>query len=98
MAGAFLGRMNFLCLDSLCALWLTLSYIVGAYSFWGGGLLWKLGTIDYSGGYIIHLISPRARPVFIGCSWTGPPSWPKTMKDAQPNNILTVLDRRLGIF
>jgi ammonium transporter, Amt family len=49
-AGAFLGRMNFLAWMIYVPLWLTLSYTVGAFSIWGGGFLFKMGVLDYSGG------------------------------------------------
>ncbi|KAK3938722.1 ammonium transporter [Diplogelasinospora grovesii] len=88
MAGAFLGRMNFYAWMIFVPLWLTLSYTVGAYSLWGGGFLFKLGVIDYSGGYVIHLSSGTAG--FIGSYWIGP-RLARDREDARPNNILTVL-------
>jgi Amt family ammonium transporter len=48
--GAFLGRMSFLAWMVYVPLWLTLSYTVGAFSLWGGGFLFKMGVLDYSGG------------------------------------------------
>jgi ammonium transporter, Amt family len=87
-AGAFLGRMNIYAWMIYVPLWLTLSYTVGAYSLWGGGFLFKLGTLDYSGGYVIHLSSGTAG--FIGSYWIGP-RLAKDREDARPNNILTVL-------
>ncbi|KAJ4410625.1 hypothetical protein N0V82_009175 [Gnomoniopsis sp. IMI 355080] len=88
IAGAFLCRMNFHAWMIFVPLWLTLSYVVGAYSIWGGGFLFKLGVIDYSGGYVIHLSSGTAG--FIGSYWIGP-RLAKDREDARPNNILTVL-------
>lgn len=88
IAGAFLGRMNFYAWALFVPLWLTLSYTVGAYSLWGGGFLYKLGTIDYSGGYVIHLSSGTAG--FVGSYWVGPrPA--RDREDARPNNLLVVL-------
>ncbi|KAH7324140.1 ammonium transporter AmtB-like domain-containing protein [Stachybotrys elegans] len=87
-AGAFLGRMNFYAWMIYVPLWLTLSYTVGAFSIWGGGFLFKLGVIDYSGGYVIHLSSGTAG--FVGCYWIGP-RLAQDRVNAQPNNILTVL-------
>ncbi|KAI0483177.1 ammonium transporter AmtB-like domain-containing protein [Xylariaceae sp. FL0804] len=87
-AGAFLGRMNFYAWMVYVPLWLTLSYTVGAYSIWGGGFLYNLGVIDYSGGYVIHLSSGTAG--FIGSYWIGP-RLAKDREDARPNNILTVM-------
>lgn len=88
VAGAFLCRMNFYAWVLFVPLWLTLSYTVGAYSLWGGGFLYNLGTIDYSGGYVIHLSSGTAG--FIGSYWIGP-RLAKDREDARPNNILVVL-------
>ncbi|KAH7119342.1 ammonium transporter AmtB-like domain-containing protein [Dactylonectria macrodidyma] len=88
MAGAFLGRMNFYAWMLFVPLWLTLSYTVGAFSLWGGGFLFDLGVIDYSGGYVIHLSSGTAG--FIGSYWIGP-RLDKDREDARPNNILTTL-------
>ena len=88
MAGAFLGRMNFYAWMVFVPLWITLSYTVGAYSLWGGGFLYQLGTIDYSGGYVIHVSSGTAG--FINCSWIRP-RLAKDRADARPNNILCVL-------
>lgn len=69
-------------------LWLTLSYTVGAFSLWGGGFLAKLGVIDYSGGYVIHLSSGVAG--FTGAFWIGP-RHEKDLISFRPNNILMVL-------
>jgi Amt family ammonium transporter len=88
MAGAFLCRMNFLAWMVFVPLWLTLSYTVGAFSLWGGGFLFKLGVIDYSGGYVIHLSSGTSG--FVGAYWIGP-RLERDRIDARPNNLLLVL-------
>jgi len=88
MAGAFLCRMNFLAWMIFVPLWLTLSYTVGAFSLWGGGFLAKLGVIDYSGGYVIHLSSGTAG--FVGAYWIGP-RMDHDRHTAKPNNLLLVM-------
>jgi ammonium transporter, Amt family len=88
MAGGFLCRMNFFAWMIFVPLWLTLSYTVGAFSLWGGGFLAKLGVIDYSGGYVIHLSSGTAG--FVGAYWIGP-RLDKDRLDYRPNNLLLVL-------
>ncbi|KAJ9143028.1 Ammonium transporter [Pleurostoma richardsiae] len=88
LAGAFLGRMNFYAWLIFVPLWVTLSYTVGAYSLWGGGFLFKLGTIDYSGGYVIHVSSGTAG--FVGSYWIGP-RLVKDREDMRPNNVIAVL-------
>ncbi|CAN0829532.1 Ammonium transporter 2 member 4 [Linum grandiflorum] len=56
VAGCLLGRMNFTAWVMFVPLWLTFSYTVGAFSVWcPEGWLAKLGIIDFSGGYVIHV-------------------------------------------
>ncbi|OZJ01527.1 Ammonium transporter 3 member 1 [Bifiguratus adelaidae] len=88
MAGAFLGRMNFLAWMIFVPLWLTFSYTIGAFSLWGGGFLFQMGVIDYSGGYVIHLSSGTAG--FVGAWWLGP-RLAKDRENFQPNNVLLML-------
>nr|AGM18800.1 high-affinity ammonium transporter [Graphis scripta] len=87
-AGAFLGRMNFLAWMIYVPLWITLSYTVGAFSIWGGGFLYQLGVLDYSGGYVIHLSSGTAGAV--GAFWIGP-RLQRDIEDNRPNNIIMAL-------
>jgi Amt family ammonium transporter len=68
--------------------WLTFSYCIGAFSLWGGGFLFQMGVIDYSGGYVIHLSSGTAG--FVGAAIIGP-RHPKDRLDAAPNNLIFVL-------
>ncbi|GAM82347.1 hypothetical protein ANO11243_003260 [Dothideomycetidae sp. 11243] len=87
-AGGFLSRMNFTAWMLFVPLWLTFSYCVGAYSIWGGGWAFKMGVLDYSGGYVIHLSSGTA--AFTGAYWIGP----RLKKDRErmiPNNIPLVM-------
>jgi len=88
MAGAFLGRMNFTAWMLFVPLWITFSYTIGAYSLWGGGWLFQMGVIDYSGGYVIHVSSGTAG--FVGAHWIGP-RLAADREDSRPNNILCVL-------
>ncbi|KAL2535705.1 Ammonium transporter 2 [Forsythia ovata] len=89
IAGALLGRMNFIAWMLFVPLWLTFSYTVGAYSIWcPTGWLSKKGLIDYSGGYVIHLSSGVAG--FTAAYWVGP----RATRDRErfpPNNILLML-------
>ncbi|KAF2232226.1 putative ammonium transporter [Viridothelium virens] len=88
IAGAWLGRMNFLAWMIFVPLWLTLSYTVGAFSIWGGGFLFKMGVIDYSGGYVIHLSSGTAG--FIGSYFIGP-RLQSDRDNFTPNNVVMAL-------
>ena len=80
--------MNFLAWMIFVPLWLTFSYTIGAFSIWAGGFLFKLGVIDYSGGYVIHLSSGTAG--FIGALVIGP-RLESDREDKRPNNLLLVL-------
>jgi Amt family ammonium transporter len=71
IAGALLGRMNFHAWMLFVPLWLTCSYTLGAYSIWcPDGWLSKMGLIDYSGGFVIHLSSGVAG--FTAAFWVKP--------------------------
>jgi Amt family ammonium transporter len=52
IAGSYVCRMNFFAWMLFVPLWLTFSYAIGAFSLWGGGFLFQMGVIDYSGGYV----------------------------------------------
>lgn len=88
IAGSYLGRMNFFAWMLFVPLWLTFSYVVGAFSLWGGGFLFQMGVIDYSGGYVIHLSAGTAG--FVGAWWIGPRTQ-EDLEDNQPNNILMMM-------
>ncbi|XP_052209133.1 ammonium transporter 2 member 5-like [Diospyros lotus] len=89
IAGALLGRMNFHAWMLFVPLWLTFSYTFVAYGIWcPTGFLYKMGIIDYSGGYVIHLSSGVAG--FTAAYWVGP----RLTKDRErfpPNNIILML-------
>ncbi|KAK9207955.1 hypothetical protein WN944_000304 [Citrus x changshan-huyou] len=89
IAGAVLGRMNFYAWMMFVPLWLTFSYTIGAFSIWcPDGWLSKLGLLDYSGGYVIHLSSGVAG--YTAAFWVGP----RLTRDRErfpPNNILLML-------
>ena len=68
IGGALLGRMSFQAWMLFVPLWVTLSYTVCAYSLWcQEGWLSKLGVIDYSGGFVVHLASGVAG--FVAAYW-----------------------------
>ncbi|KAG5080061.1 hypothetical protein GLYMA_02G143600v4 [Glycine max] len=89
IAGALLGRMNFYAWMLFVPLWVTFSYTICAFSIWStDGWLFKMGLIDYSGGFVIHLSSGVAG--FVAACWVGP----RAVKDRErfpPNNILLML-------
>ncbi|CAK7353490.1 unnamed protein product [Dovyalis caffra] len=89
IAGAVLGRMNFYAWMMFVPLWLTFSYTFTAFSVWcPNGFLFKMGLIDYSGGYVIHLSSGVAG--YTAAFWVGP----RLTKDRErfpPNNVILML-------
>ncbi|KAL4186625.1 hypothetical protein AMTRI_Chr09g34860 [Amborella trichopoda] len=87
-AGSLLGRMNFYAWMLFVLLWLTLSYTVGAFNIWGGGFLEKMGIVDFSSGYVIHLSSGIAG--FTAAYWVGP-RISLNKKKFPPNNIIHML-------
>ncbi|XP_038885846.1 ammonium transporter 2 member 5-like [Benincasa hispida] len=89
IAGALLGRMNFYAWMLFVPLWLTFSYTFVAFSIWSPqGFFNKMGLIDYSGGYVIHLSSGVAG--FTAAYWVGP-RLSKDRESFPPNNILLML-------
>ncbi len=88
IAGSYLCRMSFFAWMIFVPLWMTFSYTIGAFSLWGGGFLFQMGVLDYSGGYVIHLSSGTAG--FVGAWWIGP-RIEEDLKDCKPNNIIAML-------
>ncbi|GLJ09481.1 hypothetical protein SUGI_0110420 [Cryptomeria japonica] len=88
IAGSLLGRMNFQAWMLFVPLWLTFSYTIGAYALWTGFFHTKVVTVDFAGGYVIHLSSGIAG--FTAAYWVGP----RTNKDRgqfPPNNVVLML-------
>ncbi|KAJ3092126.1 hypothetical protein HK100_007013 [Physocladia obscura] len=88
IAGSFIGRMNFTAWMIFVPLWLTFSYTVNCFSLWGGGWLFQMGVLDYSGGYVIHLAAGSA--AFSG-AWVIGPRLQQDRDDFEPNNIPLML-------
>ena len=58
ITGAFAERMKFSAYLLFILLWSTLVYDPVAHWVWGaGGWLKKMGTLDFAGGIVVHLIS-----------------------------------------
>lgn len=55
LSGAVLERMNFKAWLIFVPLWITFTYSFIAFWIWGGGFLFQMGVLDFSGGYVIHL-------------------------------------------
>jgi len=55
ICGAVAERMNFAALVIFIAVWILLVYAPICHMVWGGGLLAKLGVLDFAGGTVVHI-------------------------------------------
>ena len=55
--GSIVGRMRFSPLVIWISLWLLLVYYPLAHMVWAGGLLAKMGGLDFAGGNVVHISS-----------------------------------------
>jgi len=87
MLGAVLGRINFKAWLVIVPVWISCVYVVNAFLIWGGGWFAQQGTVDYSGGYVIHLAAGISG--FVAAAVIGPRLARDREIDA-PNNLLMV--------
>src|ERR1700712_4829140 len=87
MLGSVLGRFNFKAWIPFVALWTLLIYTVNAFMIWGGGFFAQQGSLDFSGGYVIHLAAGVSG--FVAAAVIGPRLQRDREVDA-PNNLLMV--------
>jgi Amt family ammonium transporter len=87
MLGSVLGRVNFKAWVPFVALWSTCIYTVNAFLIWGGGFFAHHGSVDYSGGYVIHLSAGVSG--FVAAAVIGPRLQRDREIDA-PNNVAMV--------
>jgi Amt family ammonium transporter len=85
--GSVLGRVNFKAWVPFCALWITVVYTVDAFMLWGGGYFAQHGSLDYSGGYVIHLSAGITG--FIA-AWVIGPRLQRDREVDAPNNVAMV--------
>ena len=58
ITGSLVGRMKFKALFLFIAIWSVIVYYPLAHMVWGeGGLLAKLGSVDFAGGDVVHISS-----------------------------------------
>ncbi len=55
IAGAFAERMKFSAYCLFVLLWTTLVYDPVAHWIWGGGILARMGALDFAGGTVVHV-------------------------------------------
>ena len=60
ITGAFVDRFRFSSYLIFICVWSVLVYSVLAHWVWGGGLLAKLGAIDFAGGTVVHISAGMA--------------------------------------
>src|SRR5246500_4578284 len=92
--GSVIGRINFKVWLLFVPLWSTFPYSVNAFLVWGGGFwaqphtgvssLFSTGTLDYSGGYVIHLAAGTSG--FVAAAVIGP-RLARDRERAVPNNL-----------
>jgi ammonium transporter, Amt family len=67
--GAFVERFSFKAVLVFTLLWATLVYDPVAHSLWGGGLLARMGALDFAGGTVVHLtagVAALACALYVG--------------------------------
>jgi Amt family ammonium transporter len=57
ITGAVAERMKFSSLFIFIGIWSVIVYYPLAHMVWGGGLLMKLGAVDFAGGNVVHISS-----------------------------------------
>jgi len=60
ITGAFSNRVRFGAYLIFLAAWLTFVYFPFVHMIWGGGLLAKMGVLDFAGGIVVHNIAGMA--------------------------------------
>src|SRR5690242_8861247 len=84
LLGSVLGRINFKVWLLFVPLWITFAYAVNAFLIWGGGWWGAHGTLDYSGGYVIHLAAGVSG--FVAAAMVGP-RLRKDRETGAPSNL-----------
>lgn len=81
ITGAFSNRVRFPAYLIFLVLWLLLVYFPFVHMVWGGGLLAKLGVLDFAGGIVVHNIAGMAAlasVLFVGR---------RRVEDSKPHSI-----------
>jgi len=83
--GSVLGRIKFSAWCLLVPLWSTFVYGVDAFLLWGGGYFAQEGSLDFSGGYVIHMSAGVSGFV---AAWVLGPRLARDRQHALPNNLV----------
>src|SRR5580658_1230846 len=84
-AGSVLGRIKFSAWCILVPLWSTFVYGVDAFVLWGGGYFAQEGSLDFSGGFVIHMSAGVSGFV---AAWVLGPRLLRDRQHAIPNNLV----------
>lgn len=85
VCGAFIERIKFSAWILFAILFFTFSYVPIAHWVWGGGVLSKMGALDFAGGTVVHINAGIAG--LIGCLILGKRREPNLL----PSNLPLVL-------
>ncbi len=83
--GSVLGRIKFSAWCLLVPLWSTFVYGVDAFLLWGGGYFSQEGSLDFSGGFVIHMSAGVSGFV---AAWVLGPRLLRDRQHAIPNNLV----------
>src|SRR5580704_5079119 len=83
--GSVLGRIKFSAWCLLVPLWSTFVYGVDAFLLWGGGYFAQEGSLDFSGGYVIHMSAGVSGFV---AAWVLGPRLARDKAHFLPNNLV----------
>jgi len=81
ITGAFVNRVSFRAYFIFLTFWQILVYYPFVHMIWGGGLLAKLGVIDFAGGIVVHAtagFAALASVIYVGA---------RVDKNSTPNSI-----------
>jgi ammonium transporter, Amt family len=83
--GSVVGRIKFSAWCLLVPLWTTFVYAVDAFLLWGGGYFAQEGSLDFSGGFVIHMSAGVSGFV---AAWVLGPRLARDRQHAIPNNLV----------
>ena len=83
--GSVVGRIKFSAWCLLVPLWSTFVYAIDAFLLWGGGYFAQEGSLDFSGGYVIHMSAGVSGFV---AAWILGPRLLRDRQHAIPNNLI----------
>jgi len=83
--GSVLGRIKFSAWCLLVPLWSTFVYAIDAFLLWGGGYFSQEGSLDFSGGYVIHMSAGVSGFV---AAWVLGPRLLRDRQHSIPNNLV----------